>query len=326
MEPRYPGNEMIKTHRIIAQAVILVMCGSAPARAWNDHGHMTIAAAAYQQLTQETKDRADALLRLNPDRKNWLRSIPAGTSAAKTNMMIFMIASTWPDRIKDDPYYHSDGSGGGDRPPADGTADNNIGYSDLARHKYWHFIDRPFTQDGSALPEVPVPNAQTQITDFRAAIASTGSSDELKSYDLCWLLHLVGDVHQPLHCATRVSAETPDGDDGGNRVKLSGFDKNLHAFWDDVLGRGSLPATAISAADALPAAPADAGSDVNVQHWVDESFNAAISTVYMNPPIGDGKGPFNLSRSYIVAARKLARERAALAGARLAKILNNELK
>jgi hypothetical protein len=40
--------------------------------------------------------------------------------------------------------------------------------------------------------------------------------DKLKSYDLPWLLHLVGDVHQPLHSTTRVSATKPDGDNGGN--------------------------------------------------------------------------------------------------------------
>jgi hypothetical protein len=60
-------------------------------------------------------------------------------------------------------------------------------------HKYWHFIDTPFTIDGTALPAIPTPNAQERIALFRTVLAST-SADPLKSYDLTWLLHLVGDA------------------------------------------------------------------------------------------------------------------------------------
>jgi hypothetical protein len=96
----------------------------------------------------------------------------------------------------------------------------------------------------------------------------------------------VGDVHQPLHCATRVSAAKPDGDDGGNGVTLSASPGKLHSFWDGVLGGGDSPVTARTAALSLTAAPAPAADDLDIQHWIDESFNAAKSTVYKNPPIG----------------------------------------
>lgn len=207
---------MTKAYRLIGSMLALIFVLSTPASAWNTRGHMMVAAVAYQKLTQTAKDRVDALLMLNPDRDNWLDLIPAGTSAALKKKMIFMIAATWADRIKSDPDYHTDGTHGGNRPPTDGTANRNIGYDDLARHKYWHFVDVPFTQDGTTLPPIITPNAQTQITAFRAVLASTTSSDPLKSYDLSWLLHLIGDVHQPLHCTARVSATKPEGDDGGN--------------------------------------------------------------------------------------------------------------
>jgi len=87
----------------------------------------------------------------------------------------------------------------------------------------------------------PHPNAQTQIAAFRAVLASISNDpnlDKLKSYDLSWLLHLIGDVHQPLRSTTRVSTTKPDGDDGGNGVKLTS-PANLHTFWDDVLGGGN---------------------------------------------------------------------------------------
>jgi len=79
---------------------------------------------------------------------------------------------------------------------------------------------------------------------FRGILSSSAKA-ALKSYDLVWLLHLVGDVHQPLHCATRVSAAAPDGHDGGNAVKLDCTKCELHAFWDN------LPSTAKSVQLAL---------------------------------------------------------------------------
>jgi S1/P1 Nuclease len=177
---------------------------------WNGRGHMMVAAVAYQKLNQATKDRVDALLLLNPDRDNWLDLIPAGTSAPKRKMMIFMIAATRADRIKSDPDYHTDGTHNGNRPPNDPSAGQNIGFDDLARHKYWHFVDTPFSDDNTTLPTIPTPNAETQIAKFRAVLNSVSSDpkvNKLKSYDLSWLLHLVGDLHQPLHATTRVSAQ-----------------------------------------------------------------------------------------------------------------------
>jgi S1/P1 nuclease len=232
---------------LIALWMVMLTVASSSAVAWNGQGHMMMAAVAYNKLTQQTKERVDALLLLNPDRDNWLDLIPQGTSQAKTRMMIFMIAATWADRIKSDHDYHTDGTHNGNRPPNDPSASQNIGYDDLARHKYWHFEDNAFTDDDTPLPTVPTPNLRTQIAAFRAVLSSN-ESDELKSYDLSWLLHLMGDAHQPLHCATRVSATKPDGDDGGNAVKLTTpGPANLHSFWDDVLGIGSAPSTALKA-------------------------------------------------------------------------------
>src|SRR5262245_33906846 len=199
---------------------------------------MMVAAVAYQKLNQATKDRVDALLLLNPDRDNWLDLIPASTPASKVKMMVFMVAATWADRIKTDPDYHTDGTHNGNRPPNDPSASQNIGYDDFARHKYWHFVDKPFSDDHTMLRPIPTPNTQTQLAKFRAVLASTDPDmDGLKSYDLSWLLHLIGDLHQPLHASTRVSATKLEGDDGGNGVKLTS-PSNLHRFWDDVLGGG----------------------------------------------------------------------------------------
>ena len=308
-------------HRLVGPLAVILIALNAPAYAWNPRGHMMVAAVAYSKLKPAVKGRVQTILLLNPDRPNWVAMIPAGTSPANKKKMLFMIAATWPDRIKGNAAYHDDGPDGGNRPPTDGTADRNTGFDDFARHKYWHFVDQPFSTDGTTLAPVPTPNAQTQILAFRTVLAST-NQDTLKAYDLSWLLHLVGDVHQPLHCTARFSSDLPDGDQGGNLVKLNGNPHELHAFWDAAGGTSNDLASIIAAANSLPVA-LEGSMDAAV--WIDESFNAAKSRVY-KAPIGPGKGPFTVTAAYKTAATKLANKRIALAGARLAKILNDELK
>jgi hypothetical protein len=319
------GREMSKGCRLCALTLALMVAFGVPVYGWDNLGHMTVAATAYRRLTPAKRDRVDALLKLNPDRPNWLKLIPPGTPPEDQRMMVFMIAATWPDRIKSDSHYSDDGTENGNRP--DGVSSRlNIGYPDLLRHKYWHFVDEPFTQDGTKLAPVPTPNALTQIAAFRAVLASN-KSDALKSYDLSWLLHLVGDVHQPLHGTARFGKTQRDGDAGGNLVQVCApaCGVRLHAFWDDILGTSDSPTDALAVADALPPAPAQLADLMDTAKWIDESFQSARQSVYVTP-IGLGKGPFNITPAYRGAALALARKRVALAGARLANILNNELK
>jgi hypothetical protein len=312
--------------RAIASTWVLIVTLSVPASAWSGPGHMAVAFVAYQNLTPTVRSRVDALVRLNPKIDQWNAMIPSSTSAARRRLMLFMIASTWADQIKNDGEHHADGTHGGNRPPTDGTADRNIGYTDTAMHKYWHFIDLPFSTDGTPLEDPPVPNAETQIEALRAVLASN-SSDELKSYDLVWLLHLVGDVHQPLHCTARFSQNNRDGDDGGNEVNVcSPACGSLHSFWDGLFGTSRNPRPAIQVGQSLSPAPASLANNLDVSDWIRESFNAAKTTVYKKPPIGAGAGPFTITNTYRNRAVMLGRRRIALAGARMANILNNELR
>ena len=295
--------------------------------AWNDRGHMTVAYIAYKQLTPTARDRVNALLQLNPKYKDWSDTVDKqvpGASADDKNTMIFMIAATWADGIKRDSNYTQDGNDKGNRPDGSPDPGRNSGYDDMLMHKYWHFIDTPFSTDSTTLPAIPTPNAQERITLFRSVLSST-SPDPLKSYDLTWLLHLVGDVHQPLHAATRVSSTDPAGDAGGNSVKLDCSKCELHAFWDGLLGTQSALKTVTKAARKLPKAEAGPAGKPDEKDWIAESFQAAQQTVY-SAPVGAGDGPFTLTTAYKKAAGKLAKQRVALAGARLANLLNNELK
>src|SRR5258708_18837230 len=240
-----------KSRMITVMLGLVLMAGlCGPAFGWTDRGHMSVAYLAYTQVTATTKDRVNLLLKSNPKYSDWVATVDKevpGAAAADKDTMIFMIAATWADGIKRDSTYTQDGSQGGNRPDGSPDPGRHTGYDDLLMHKYWHFIDTPFSTDGTPLPAIPTPNAQERIALFRAVLAS-GSADSLKSYDLTWLLHLVGDVHQPLHAATRVSRSDPQGDAGGTLVKLSGKSYQLHAFWYELFGRSNKLYTVIGAA------------------------------------------------------------------------------
>jgi len=173
---------------------------------------MSVAYVAYKKLTPQVRDKANALLTRNRDFGNWVALLPPGTPAANTNLMLFMIAATWADRIKSASGFSEDNPT--DRNKCGPVSGQNFGFTDHFRHRCWQFIDVAFAQDGTTnLPATPVPNAQERIELFRPVLGS--NDDDLKAFDLSWLLHLVGDLHQPLHCTTRVSQGHPGGDAGG---------------------------------------------------------------------------------------------------------------
>jgi hypothetical protein len=140
-------------------------------------------------------------------------------------------------------------------------------------------------------------------------------------------MHLIGDVHQPLHVAKRVSATEPDGDQNGNLVRLcpAPCNKKLRAFWNTILGTETTLTAAKHRAKTLVAAPAADAAVLDEAVWVQESFELAQSKVYRSP-IGAGLGPFTITPGYRSTATSVARKQIALAGARLGNVLNAELK
>ena len=119
---------------------------------------------------------------------------------------------------------------------------------------------------------------------------------------MVWLMHMVGDVHQPLHTTGRFSKDLPDGDSGGNFVLLNspGCTDNpateLHALWDNAIGTSSDPQAVITVASALPQQTV-ATTDLDVYVWLSESVRLAQTTAYI-APIGDSKGPFTVDQAY----------------------------
>lgn len=327
---------------------------------WGNSGHESVAYIAWKKLTPATRARVMVLLQLVPTLTTptgktvpgydqWVKDLPPGLSQSKQNMYLFMRAATWADSIKHVGFTDSD------TPPAGITNNVNTGFTDTVSHGYWHFIDTGFASDSTAVPTpTPSPNVVTQIIAFRTAIAST-EADPLKAYDLVWLEHIVGDVHQPLHASDRYFAGTDDI--GGNHVKIrlpaamkktfegtlsKDYPENLHAFWDELPGQGD-PAAALAQAATfaklLTAAPAASVADTDPADWATESFTKAKSDAYRTPignsptlatPVSIGGG--KTSTSYLITSvyytRSLrdAKARLALAGARLAKLIEENLK
>jgi len=290
---------------------------------------MAVAFVAYQKLNQTTRDRIDTLLRINKEYDVWVSEMPKDASDDDKKMMAFMIAATWPDRLRSK-KLHPEIDDDGEQPRTLEEGKRNTGYDDLLMHKYWHFIDKPFSPDNTPLEDPPDLNAKTRIDLFRKVLGSS-EPDPKKSYDLVWLLHLVGDVHQPLHCTSRFTKlkSQKHGDRGGNLVKICASAKcntNLHSFWDDALGNNPNVTAAIKVGNRLPKARVEAAQNMDADKWVVDSFTDAKKTAYMNPPIGVSTKGLPITQKYRDAVGSMCEKRVALAGARLANILNKELR
>ena len=310
--------------RMLLFIVIALLAPISHAAAWGDLEHMMVAAIAYDKLVPDVREKVIALLRLNPQYAVWVADVPEQEKAR----IAFLRASRWPDDIKSDSTYKRDGEQGGNR-PSGMTAGRNIGYADDLMHKYWHFVDLPFSPDNTALVDPPIPNAKTQIALFRKTLTAPDASSDLKSYDLVWLIHLVGDVHQPLHATSRFDKAHPMGDDGGNGVVVCSAScqkpEKLHAFWDHVLGVSTDTTVATEKAKQLPAADPQLASIGDESVWIQESFEAAQAHVYVSP-IDGGVGPYQVTDGYLAAAQEVAAQRVSLAGSRLANLLNEALR
>ena len=141
------------------------------------------------------------------------------------------------------------------------------------------------------------------------------------------LVHLTGDVHQPLHCTSRFTKSQPKGDQGGNLVFVNPG-RNLHAFWDDLAGTDTTDAYVNRYAAEITAEFVRGNSHAprlsrDPKKWIDEGFDLAKREVYtLGPETGSREHPLTLPPIYEENARRVARIQLAKAGFRLAAVLN----
>jgi S1/P1 nuclease len=302
-----------------------------PAAAWNDAGHMTIAAVAYQHLTPEVRARVDALLQQHPD----FAKLSEGLRADDPDfgIKVFMKAATWPDFIRGNARFFDDLKPGVTPTPL------LPGFPDMKIHKDWHYRDEGISFDGTATKPPDAVNALTQIVAAHSALGDPWVQASFQAYALSWLEHLVGDIHQPLHSVSRFSVLHPGGDQGGNEFHLddpTDSKLSLHWFWDTALAVDPDPQKAITLAtsvtrdyvrddrDNRDLAP---GTDAQamVLEWLKESAGLARYVVYT---VGEERvqPPFvKVPDAYRTLANQIARHRAAIAGYRLAALINQRL-
>ena len=311
----------------ISSFILLSLFVPSLANAWNGKTHIAIAYLAYKRLDRHARDRVDEILVLHPLYSQWTK----GAKLGQAGMLAFMHAATWPDCIQTPtcPGYIEDGTDGGMAPTAGQEEWQNVGFSDMLMHKYWHFIALPFPERAGTLP-APRPNIQTQVPIITDTLNSN-TEDPLKSYDLAWIENLVGEVHQPLNCVSRFSAEHPNGDHNARDVKVREGDatESLHEYWDNLLGNEEDFEAAIKEGKVLAGNPDPNGlwESVDVDQWIGESVALARELVYAPDVISDesrGKVVV-LSAAYRKAATQAALKQAVLAGNRLALLLNKNL-
>jgi hypothetical protein len=262
---------------------------------------MMVAFIAYERLNPKAKAEVDKLIALDIN--------PEEVTAESEN---FVDAAHWADDVKH--------------------------LTDFEFSSDLHFIDFPFSVDHTKLPDLPKKNNIIKALKDYVRVLRTSTDQNERAEALRFIIHFVGDIHQPLHCATRVDKAHPDGDLGGNTFFIKVPDQSghlnkvkLHSYWDGgLLSFPKMrphfappplseipPAVAIALQDNPDTNPKiDLKHPFNFKGWANESKILAQTVAYKTP---SGKQP---SDAYNTKGIKTVRQRVAWGGYRLAALLN----
>ena len=298
---------------------------------WNDTGHEIIASIAYRELTPAARTAAADLLKQHPRyEKDLLAGMPPGFDV---QLYCFMMAATWPDLVKSQTHP----------------------MRFVANHPAWHYIDMPIVQAGfTAAATQPVATTRaSDATNILQALDSVTAqlrdpflSSANKAIALCWVIHLVGDLHQPLHASSFYSSQYPQGDRGGNlQIVLRTPNQlnsqiNLHALWDQMLGTYSSPQIIGYVVEGLHNDPRftreQLSAELSVRDfggWATESHDLAVTQVYLNGTLQSVNDTVaradrnvkipSLPAGYLANAEAVASRQAMLAAYRTADLLNS---
>ena len=189
----------------------------------------------------------------------------------------------------------------------------------------WHFIDIPIDKPHLDMArDCPKEGCViSKIEEFQKVLADPALTPEQKKEPLMFLIHFIGDMHQPLHCSD-------NHDRGGNDVRLDFFGRpsNLHSVWDSgLLGRlGAEDAEFAEFSKELSNSRAKKWGRGTVRDWAEQSHKIGVKFVYAKlAPKGEG-GTIQITPEYEKMADPIVREQIERAGARLAAALNKSLK
>ncbi|HEX4857722.1 MAG TPA: S1/P1 nuclease [Usitatibacteraceae bacterium] len=198
----------------------------------------------------------------------------------------------------------------------------------------WHYDNRPMCAAKDYAEYCAGGHcASAKIPVYFKVLADESAKDEARAQAAMFLIHMVGDIHQPLHT-------TDDSDLGGNQknVLVPGIDtpRNLHRAWDSELVRRALRGTSEADYVALLLARYRGGElkawqSGEVADWMGESYLLAQSHVYGRLPEFTCGVPWPMDKvvplpaSYADAAAETIHTQLAKAGARIAWLLNRAL-
>lgn len=270
-------------------AVLFLCLMSFSCFAWNALGHMVIANIAYANLTPTAKTKVD--------------SIVTSFSHEYPDIQNFEQLADWPDSL------HS---------------------QRIEFYTHWHYIDNPISLDGTPTQNViDTDNAVWAVNELVPVVKNNNSNVFERARSLAFLAHIVGDLHQPEHTVSAFSRAHPNGDKGGNSFTLGyqGQSKNAHAVWDEGVGvfEGDATQDQINQMTQTLTTLYPASSfgvkvkDVKPDDWQQEGIQNAQNFVYDTV---EGK---QVSSSYMTLGKQVAGQEAALAGYRLAALLNSLL-
>jgi len=277
--------------------VFAVLLAPSLAHAWNAAGHRLIAVIAWQQLSPDSRSFLSDILLRHADYPRWVERAKSPEGEA-----ILAEASTWADEIRNDPRFY-DEAHESPTPPLPGLPDT-------ARHKRWHYVD--LDRHGKHREG----ELDQQIERLSTVLRSSRQETQL-GYALPWLLHLVGDIHQPLHVGLHE-------DEGGNAVAIENpFNKrlpfsSLHTYWDDLPGPPWLRGKRLTTNAARLIADFAAPEQATVAHWRDES-RRLHGQVY---PLEKGSLLPIIDQDFHQQAKTIANRRIVDAGYRLGRLLD----
>ncbi len=301
---------------------LFVVTIAVPAFGWDDVGHKITGYIAWQRMTPQARENVVRILRAAPEdsQLGTFYKYYGPESDEVKRMEYFIFVPSWADIIRDRAF--------------------DVRYRKY-HHSNWHYDDTfwkqvngqvellsGYEEGGQAVPK---------LIDFDKVMRDPAASNADKAIAIAWILHLGGDIHQPLHTSARVTDLEPKGDQGGNLVILSpeGTARenqlNLHWFWDSIVGRNIPFKAGMCERDYIemlgkkmmkdaPFASMQSRMELGqYDAWRKESFVYA-NTVVFSPELKRGQAP---SAKYRKQAFKLAEQQLALAGYRLGETLNS---
>lgn len=188
----------------------------------------------------------------------------------------------------------------------------------------WHFADVPLDEDRYSDRLAGAGQIVPKLREFRAILADRTRPPAARRQALRFVIHLVGDLHQPLHIGEH-------NDRGGNTLQVHFYRRktSLHHLWDDMIlehrtrGEDRWVAELLAMDDPITRS---AAMDGTIEQWATGSLRAA-QRAYQNPRTGRRIEPGDvLDDAYYQANLPIARRQLYLAGARLAWVLTDALR